>query len=52
MSKETMTPHEWVKTALNHQEPDRVPLDLGGFQKGLSFLLIFIVQLLNHVIRS
>ena len=35
MSKETMTPRERVKTALNHQEPDRVPLDLGGFQTGI-----------------
>jgi uroporphyrinogen decarboxylase len=25
-----MTPRERVVTALNHQEPDRVPLDIGG----------------------
>jgi len=27
---------ERVLTALNHQEPDRVPLDLGGFQSGIT----------------
>lgn len=30
-----MTPRERVNTALNHSEPDRVPLDLGGFQTGI-----------------
>ena len=35
MSKETMTSRERVKTALNHQETDRVPIDLGGFQTGI-----------------
>ena len=35
MSKETMTSRERVNTALNHQEPDRVPIDLGGFQTGI-----------------
>jgi len=35
MSKETMTSHERVITTLNHQEPDRVPIDLGGFQTGI-----------------
>ena len=35
MSKETMTPQERVNTALNHKEPDRVPIDLGGFQTGI-----------------
>ncbi len=35
MSKETMTSCERVKTALNHHEPDRVPIDLGGFQTGI-----------------
>ncbi len=33
--KETMTPRERLNVALNHQEPDRVPLDLGGFQTGI-----------------
>jgi uroporphyrinogen decarboxylase len=27
-----MTPRERIETALNHQEPDRVPLDIGGGQ--------------------
>jgi hypothetical protein len=27
-----MTPRERVLTALRHEEPDRVPLDLGGMQ--------------------
>jgi uroporphyrinogen decarboxylase len=35
MSKETMTSRERMKTALSHQEPDRVPIDLGGFQTGI-----------------
>lgn len=35
MIKETMTSRERVKKALNHQEPDRVPIDLGGFQTGI-----------------
>lgn len=35
MTKETMTPRERVLTALNHQEPDRVPIDLGGCQTGI-----------------
>jgi len=36
MSKrETMTSRERVRAALNHQEPDRVPIDLGGFQTGI-----------------
>ncbi len=32
---ETMTPRERVRAALNHQTPDRVPIDLGGFQTGI-----------------
>jgi uroporphyrinogen decarboxylase len=35
MTKESLTSRERVKTALNHQEPDRVPIDLGGFQTGI-----------------
>ncbi len=35
MSKETMTPRERVNAALNHQETDRIPIDLGGFQTGI-----------------
>ncbi len=30
MQTETMTPRERVVAALKHQEPDRVPIDLGG----------------------
>jgi len=33
--KETMTPRERVLKALNHENPDRVPIDLGGFQTGI-----------------
>jgi uroporphyrinogen decarboxylase len=33
--QETMTPRERVLAALNHEEPDRVPMDLGGFQTGI-----------------
>ena len=35
MLRETMTSRERVLKALNHQVPDRVPLDLGGFQTGI-----------------
>ena len=33
--KEYMTSHERVHAALNFQIPDRIPLDLGGFQTGI-----------------
>jgi len=33
--RETMTSRERVLKALNHQVPDRVPIDLGGFQTGI-----------------
>jgi len=33
--RETMTPRERVLAALNHEIPDRVPLDLGGNQTGI-----------------
>jgi len=33
--KETMTSRERVQKALSHEEPDRVPIDLGGFQTGI-----------------
>jgi uroporphyrinogen decarboxylase len=32
---EQMTPRQRVLAALNHEEPDRVPIDLGGFQTGI-----------------
>ncbi|MHC4619529.1 MAG: uroporphyrinogen decarboxylase family protein [Planctomycetota bacterium] len=35
MMKETMTSRERVLKALNHEIPDRVPIDLGGFQTGI-----------------
>ena len=35
MGHETMTSRERVLAALNHQEPDRVPIDLGGNQTGI-----------------
>jgi len=35
MPKETMTPRQRVLAALNHREPDRVPIDLGGNQTGI-----------------
>ena len=33
--RETMSSRERVLTAINHQVPDRVPIDLGGFQTGI-----------------
>ncbi len=33
--KETMTSRERLLKALNHEQPDRVPIDLGGNQTGL-----------------
>lgn len=33
--KETMTSRERIIKALNHEEPDRIPIDLGGFQTGI-----------------
>ncbi len=35
MPKETMTSRQRVLTALAHQTPDRVPIDLGGNQTGI-----------------
>jgi uroporphyrinogen decarboxylase len=32
---ETMTPRQRVHAAINHEIPDRVPNDLGGFQTGI-----------------
>ena len=34
-NKETMTARERMTLALNHEEADRVPIDLGGFQTGI-----------------
>jgi uroporphyrinogen decarboxylase len=33
--KETMTARQRVQAALNHEWPDRVPIDFGGFQTGI-----------------
>lgn len=33
--RETMTSRDRVIKALNHEEPDRIPIDLGGFQTGI-----------------
>jgi uroporphyrinogen decarboxylase len=35
MHKETMTSRERLLAALNHEQPDRVPIDLGGNQTGI-----------------
>lgn len=35
MTKETMTSRQRVMKALDHQEPDRIPIDLGGNQTGI-----------------
>ncbi|MHC4639052.1 MAG: uroporphyrinogen decarboxylase family protein [Planctomycetota bacterium] len=34
-NKETMTSRQRVYKAINHETPDRVPIDLGGFQTGI-----------------
>ncbi|MHC4756690.1 MAG: uroporphyrinogen decarboxylase family protein [Planctomycetota bacterium] len=34
-NKETMTSRQRVCKAINHETPDRVPIDLGGFQTGI-----------------
>ena len=34
-NEETMTSRQRVQKALNHEIPDRVPIDLGGFQTGI-----------------
>ena len=35
MPRETMTSRQRLLAALNHQQPDRVPIDLGGNQTGI-----------------
>jgi len=35
MPRETMTPRQRLLAALNHETPDRVPIDLGGNQTGI-----------------
>jgi len=46
-STETMTSRERVLAALNHEEGDRVPIDLGGFQSGIH--LKAYQELLDHL---
>ena len=42
MHKETMTSRERLLKALNHEQPDRVPIDLGGNQTGIhKFCLLY-----------
>ncbi len=45
--KETMTPRDRVRKTINHQVPDRVPIDLGGFQTGIHKLAY--AALLEHL---
>lgn len=45
--KETMTPRDRVRKAINRQIPDRVPIDLGGFQTGIHKLAY--AALLKHL---
>ncbi len=35
MDQKTMTPRQRVIKAINHEQPDRVPIDLGGNQTGI-----------------
>jgi uroporphyrinogen decarboxylase len=35
MQRETMAPRERLLKALDHEEPDRIPIDLGGNQTGI-----------------
>ncbi|MEI6515709.1 MAG: uroporphyrinogen decarboxylase family protein [bacterium] len=44
---ETMTSRERVLKALNHQQPDRIPIDLGGFQTGIHRLAY--IDLINYL---
>lgn len=48
MKKPEMTPRERVMAALNHQEPDRVPLDLGQ-ATGDGITLVAYRNLLRHL---
>ncbi len=45
--KETMTSRERILKAVNHEVPDRVPIDLGGFQTGIHRLAY--ADLLAHL---
>jgi uroporphyrinogen decarboxylase len=45
--KETMSSRQRVLKALNHETPDRVPIDLGGFQTGIHRSAY--IQLIEHL---
>lgn len=45
--RETLNSRERVLAALNHEQPDRVPIDLGGFQTGIH--LQAYASLLEHL---
>lgn len=45
--KETMTSRERLRKALRHETPDRVPIDLGGFQTGIH--RVAYARLLDHL---
>ncbi|MEW6203347.1 MAG: uroporphyrinogen decarboxylase family protein [bacterium] len=47
MRKETMTSRERLLTALDHKEPDRIPIDLGGNQTGIHKNAY--LRLVNHL---
>jgi uroporphyrinogen decarboxylase len=47
MPRETLTSRERVLRALNHETPDRVPIDLGGFQTGIHRLAY--AELIRHL---
>lgn len=46
----TMTPRERVRAAISHRTPDRVPIDLGGFQTGIHARAY--AELLAHLGRT
>ena len=46
-NKETMTSRDRMLKALNHEVPDRVPIDLGGFQTGIH--KVAYQELLDHL---
>ncbi|MBN1489986.1 MAG: hypothetical protein JXA69_08720 [Phycisphaerae bacterium] len=45
--RDTMTSRQRLQTAIRHEVPDRVPLDLGGFQTGIHRLAY--LDLLKHL---
>ena len=46
-NEQTMTSRERVLKAINHQVPDRVPIDLGGNQTGIHKLAY--IELMKHL---